>query len=54
MTHVYDTLYDTLMDGLAAWREQLERRLEHLDTLPSPMAYQFDPLQIPPLLHPAR
>jgi predicted metal-dependent hydrolase len=48
----YPSVYQGL--HLAAWRERLERLLEHLDALPSPAAYQFDPLQIPPLLDPER
>jgi predicted metal-dependent hydrolase len=44
----YPSLYKGL--PLAAWLERLERLLEHLETLPSPTAYQFDPMQIPHLV----
>jgi hypothetical protein len=39
---------------LAAWLGRLETLLEHLETLPSPMAQQGDPMQIPHILHPER
>jgi len=45
----YPSVYKGL--HLAAWLERLEMLLEHLETLPSPTAYQFDPLQIPHILH---
>lgn len=44
----YPSLYKGL--HLAAWLERLEMLLEHLETLPSPTAYQFDPMQIPHIL----
>ena len=45
----YPSVYKGL--PLAAWLERLEMLLEHLETLPSPTAYQFDPMHIPHLLH---
>ncbi len=45
----YPTVYQGL--PLASWRERLERLLTHLETLPSPAAYQFDPRHVPPMLH---
>ncbi|HEY5864212.1 MAG TPA: hypothetical protein VI542_01455 [Candidatus Tectomicrobia bacterium] len=38
---------------LAAWLEGLEVLRQHLETLPGPTAYQFDPRHVPPLLKPA-
>src|SRR5262249_21393389 len=37
----YPSVYKGL--PLAAWLERLEMLLEHLEALPSPTAYQFDP-----------
>jgi len=45
----YPSVYKGL--PLAAWLERLEMLLEHLEALPSPTAYQFDPMHIPHLLH---
>jgi uncharacterized protein len=45
----YPSVYKGL--HLAAWLERLEMLREHLETLPSPAAYQFDPMQVPHLLH---
>jgi hypothetical protein len=39
---------------LAAWLERLEMLRLHLETLPGPTAYQFDPRHVPPLLKRAR
>jgi uncharacterized protein len=36
---------------LAAWLERLETLLTHLETLPSPTAYQFDPRHVPHILN---
>lgn len=45
----YPAVYKGL--HLAAWLERLETLLEYLETLPSPTAYQFDPQQVPRLVH---
>jgi hypothetical protein len=45
----YPAVYKGL--SLAAWLERLETLLEYLETLPSPTAYQFDPRQVPRLVH---
>ena len=44
----YPAVYKGL--HLAAWLWRLETLLEYLETLPSPTAYQFDPMQVPPIL----
>lgn len=44
----YPTVYKGL--HLAAWLQRLETLLESLATLPSPTAYQFDPMQVPPVV----
>jgi len=36
---------------LAAWLERLETLLTHLETLPSPTAYQFEPRHVPRMLN---
>ena len=45
----YPAVYQGL--PLAAWLERLETLLTHLETLPSPTAYQFEPRHVPPILH---
>jgi hypothetical protein len=47
----YPTVYQGL--PLAAWLERLGMLRQHLETLPGPTAYQFDPRHVPSLLHPA-
>jgi predicted metal-dependent hydrolase len=44
----YPAVYKGLQ--LTAWLARLETLLEHLETLPSPAAYQFDPTQVPRLV----
>jgi predicted metal-dependent hydrolase len=48
----YPAVYQGL--PLAAWLERLEMLCQHLETLPSPTAYQFEPQHVPPLLKRAR
>ena len=45
----YPAVYKGL--PLAAWLERLELLLEHLETLPSPTVYQFDPRHVPHILN---
>ena len=45
----YPAVYKGL--PLAAWVERLEMLLTSLEALPSPTAYQFDPQQVPDILH---
>ena len=45
----YPAVYQGL--PLAAWLERLETLLTHLETLPSPTAYQFDPRHVPHILN---
>jgi uncharacterized protein len=45
----YPAVYKGL--PLAAWLERLETLLTHLETLPNPMAYQFDPRHVPHVLN---
>jgi hypothetical protein len=45
----YPAVYQGL--PLAAWLERLEMLLTHLETLPSPTAYQFDPRHVPHILN---
>jgi uncharacterized protein len=45
----YPAVYQGL--PLAAWLERLETLLTHLETLPSPTAYQFDPRHVPRMLN---
>jgi uncharacterized protein len=45
----YPAVYQGL--PLAAWLKRLEMLLTHLETLPSPMAYQFDPQHVPHMLY---
>jgi hypothetical protein len=45
----YPAVYQGL--PLAAWLKRLEMLLTHLETLPSPMAYQFDPQHVPHMLN---
>jgi hypothetical protein len=45
----YPAVYQGL--PLAAWLERLATLLKHLETLPYPMAYQFDPQHVPHLLN---
>ena len=45
----YPAVYQGL--PLAAWRERLETLLMHLETLPSPTAYQFDARHVPYMLN---
>ena len=47
----YPAVYQGL--ALAVWLERLEMLRQHLDTLPGPTAYQFDPRHVPHLLKPA-
>lgn len=44
----YPAVYQGL--PLAAWLERLEALRTHLETLPSPTAYQFDPRHVPHIL----
>jgi uncharacterized protein len=45
----YPAVYQGL--PLAAWLKRLETLLTHLETLPSPIAYQFDPRHVPRMLN---
>ena len=45
----YPAVYQGLL--LAIWLERLKTLLTHLETLPSPAAYQFDPRHVPHMLH---
>jgi hypothetical protein len=45
----YPAVYQGL--PLAAWLERLETLLTHLETLPSPTAYQFEPRHVPRMLN---
>jgi uncharacterized protein len=45
----YPAVYQGL--PLAAWLKRLETLLTHLETLPSPMAYQFDLRHVPHMLN---
>ena len=45
----YPAVYQGL--PLAAWLERLEILLTHLESLPSPIAYQFDPQHVPQMLN---
>jgi uncharacterized protein len=45
----YPAVYQGL--PLAAWLERLETLRTHLETLPSPTAYQFDPRHVPHILN---
>ena len=45
----YPAVYKGL--PLAVWLERLETLLEHLETLPNPTAYQFDPMHVPRVLN---
>jgi uncharacterized protein len=45
----YPVVYQGL--PLAAWLERLETLLTHLETLPSPTVYQFDPRHVPHILN---
>jgi predicted metal-dependent hydrolase len=44
----YPAVYKGL--HLAAWLRRLKTLLEYLETLPGPTAYQFDRMQVPPLI----
>jgi uncharacterized protein len=45
----YPVVYQGL--PLAAWLERLETLLTHLETLPSPTVYRFDPRHVPHILN---
>jgi hypothetical protein len=45
----YPAVYQGL--PLAAWLKRLETLRTHLETLPSPTTYQFDPQHVPRVLN---